>query len=58
MPHIGAHYNTHLPNAEKFDKKVAGEAGSKHLRDNEDVRSKSRLQHDGHVRCVEQLDRV
>ena len=40
---------THLPDTEEADKEVAGEARREHLGEDEDVRGKRRLQHDGHV---------
>ncbi len=51
-------HETYLPNSQKSDEEVAREAGSEHLGDNEDVGCQRRLQHDGHVRGVEELDGV
>ena len=50
--------HTDLPNTKHLNKQVARETRSEHLRDDENVRGQSRLQHDGHVRGVEQLDGV
>ena len=47
-----------LPDTEKLDKEVVGEAAVQHLGDQEDVGRESRLQHDGHVGGVEQADGV
>lgn len=47
-----------LPGTNETDEKVVGEAAEKHLRDEEDVGGQSGLQHDGHVRGVEEADRV
>ena len=47
-----------LPDTEELDKEVVGEARRKHLGDEEDVRGEGALEHDGHVRGVEQLDGV
>ncbi len=49
---------THLPNAEETDEEVVREPRRKHLADEEDVTGESRLEHDRHVRSIEQLDRV
>jgi len=47
-----------LPNTEKLDEEVLGEAGVEHLTDQEDVGRQSGLEHDRHVRGVEQADWV
>lgn len=47
-----------LPDTEKLDEKVVGEAVVEHLADQEDVGGQSRLQHDRHVGGVEQADGV
>ena len=47
-----------LPNAEKLDQQVVGEAGVEHLADEENVGGQSRLQHDGHVGSIEKTDWV
>ena len=49
---------TNLPNTKKTNKKVAGETVEQHLRDDEYVGGQSRLEHDRHVRGVEELDGV
>jgi hypothetical protein len=47
-----------LPDTEKLDEEVVGEAAVEHLADQEDVGGESGLQHDGHVGGVEQADGV
>lgn len=47
-----------LPDTEELNQEVVGEARVQHLADKEDVRRKSRLQHDGHVGGVEETDGV
>ena len=47
-----------LPDTEKTDQKVLGEARVEHLADQEDVGGESRLEHDGHVGGVEEADGV
>lgn len=49
---------TNLPDTNDFDEKITGEAGSKHLRYDKHVGSQRRLQHNRHVRGIEQLDRI
>jgi hypothetical protein len=49
---------TYLPNAEDLNKEVAGETRREHLRDDEHIRRQRRLQHDRHVRGIEELDGV
>lgn len=50
--------HTYLPDTKDLHKNVAGEARSKHLRNDENVGGQSALQHDGHVGGIKQLDRV
>lgn len=47
-----------MPLADQADQKVVRESVKEQLRDEENVRHKGRLQHDRHVRRVEQLDGV
>ena len=47
-----------FPDTKKLDKEVVGEASVHHLANEEDVRRESRLEHDGHVGCVEETDGV
>lgn len=47
-----------LPNTEHLDEKVVGKLVVKHLAEKEDVGGESRLEHDGHVRGVEEADGV
>lgn len=47
-----------LPDTKQADHQVLGEAGVKHLRDEEDVGGQSRLEHNGHVGGVEQAHGV
>lgn len=49
---------TGLPYSKKLDQEVVGEAGVHHLADEEDVARERGLQHDGHIGCVEEADRV
>ena len=49
---------TYLPYTKNLDKEVAGETCCQHLRYDEHIRSESRLQHDRHVRGVEEFDGV
>lgn len=49
---------TNLPNTKKTNKKVAGETVEQHLGDDEYVGGQSGLEHDRHVRGVEELDGV
>jgi hypothetical protein len=49
---------THSPCAEQVNEEVAAELGSKHLRDDIQVRDESRLEDDGDVRRVEKLDGI
>ena len=49
---------TNLPNTKKTNEKVAGETVEQHLGDDEYVGGQSRLEHDRHVRGVEELDGV
>lgn len=47
-----------LPDAQKTDQKVVRETRIEHLADQEDVGAESRLEHDRHVRGIEQTDGV
>jgi hypothetical protein len=47
-----------LPNTEHLDEEVVGELVVKHLAEKEDVGGQGGLEHDGHVRGVEEADRV
>lgn len=47
-----------LPDTEQLDEEVLGEAAGQHLGDDEDVARERRLEHDGHVARVEELDGV
>lgn len=47
-----------LPAAEESDKEEIGESLVKHLRDEVEVTDKRRLQDDGHIGSVEELDGV
>jgi hypothetical protein len=47
-----------LPNTQKSNKQVVGEAAEQHLAEQEDLRRQGRLQHDRHVGRVKQTDRV
>ena len=49
---------TGLPDSEKLDQQVVREARVQHLTDEEDVGGQSGLEHDGHVRGVEEADGV
>ena len=49
---------TDLPDTEKLDQKVVAELGEERLTEKEDVGRKSRLEHDWHVRGVEEADWV
>lgn len=49
---------TYGPGAEQIDQEVAGEAGGEHLRDDVEVGHQGRLQDDGDVGGVEELDGV
>lgn len=49
---------TNLPDTEKLDQKVVAELGEERLAEKEDVGRKSRLEHDRHVRGVEEADWV
>lgn len=47
-----------LPDTDEAHEQVVGEAAEEHLRDEEDVGGQRGLQHDGHVRGVEEADGV
>jgi hypothetical protein len=47
-----------LPNTEHLDEEVIGELVVKHLAEKENVGGQGGLKHDGHVRGVEEADRV
>ena len=47
-----------LPDTEHLDEKVVGELVVKHLAEKEDVGREGGLEHDGHVRSVEEADGV
>lgn len=49
---------TGLPDTEKLNEQVVREARVQHLADQEDVGAQGGLEHDGHVRGVEEADRV
>lgn len=49
---------TSLPGSDHLHEKVVAEAGVKHLADQENVGRQSGLEHDGHVRGVEETDWV
>ena len=49
---------TDLPNTEESDEKVVRETSREHLGDHEYIRREGRLEHDGHVGCVEESDGV
>jgi hypothetical protein len=53
---VDKNHLTYLPNSEEFHEEVIGEAGEKHLADDVGMGSERRLEHDRHVRSVEQLD--
>lgn len=46
------------PDTEQIHKEIAGEFGGQHLRDDVEIGDESRLQNDGNVRGVEELDRI
>lgn len=50
--------DTYRPSSQEVDQKVPAEAGGEHLRDDVKVRNQSRLQDDGNVGGVEQLDGI
>jgi len=50
--------DTYRPSSKEVDQKVPTEAGGEHLRDDVKVRNQSRLQDDGNVGGVEQLDGI
>lgn len=50
--------NTHRPGAQQADQQVATEAGRKHLGDDIQVWHQGRLENNGNVGSIEQLDRV
>jgi len=47
---------TRLPNTDEADEEVLRKATIEHLAEEENVRGEGRLQHDGHVRGVEETD--
>jgi hypothetical protein len=49
---------TYLPNFGLFHKEIVGETGAEHLADDVDMRGKYRLEHNEHVRRVEEFDGV
>ena len=49
---------TYLPNSQELHEEIVGEAGEKHLADDVYMGGKRRLEHDRHVRGVEELDGV
>lgn len=49
---------TSLPHTNHLNQKVLGQPVVEHLRNKEHVRGESRLEHDGHVRGVEETDGV
>lgn len=49
---------TYLPNAEQLDEDVIGKAAKEHLREDEDVGSEGRLQHDRHIGGIEEFDGI
>jgi len=52
------HPMTHLPDTQQTDKEVVRETSSKHLGNDVNVGNKRTLEHDRHVRSIEQLYRV
>ena len=49
---------SYLPNTEQPDKNIIRETTEEHLREDEDIGGQGRLQHDRHVRGIEELDGI
>ena len=56
--HATSENQAYLPDTNQANEEVVGESIREHLRDDEDIGSESRLEHDGHVGGVKQLNGV